>query len=57
MEISMWLIIAGGVIAGSVGLGALYDYRARRRGRDVSFGSSPSSPSLTAEGEHNGPII
>jgi hypothetical protein len=57
MEISMWLIIAGGVIAGSVGLGALYDYRARRRGRDVSFGSSPASPSLTAEGEHNGPII
>jgi hypothetical protein len=49
----MWLVIAGGVIVGSVGLGALYDYVAKRRGRNVSFGSSPGNPSHTAQSEHN----
>ena len=49
----MWLVIAGGILVGSIGLGALYDYVARRRGRDVSFGSAPGNPSFTAQSEHN----
>ena len=32
----MVFVIAGGVIAGAIGLAALYDYRARRRGSRVS---------------------
>jgi hypothetical protein len=52
----MWLAIGGGVLVAAVGLGALYDYVARRRGRDVSFGSSSGSPTVTAQSEHNGPI-
>lgn len=32
----MLVVILGGVIAGAVGLAALYDYRARRRGWKVS---------------------
>jgi hypothetical protein len=52
----MWLIIGGGVLVGAVSLGALYDYVARRRGRDGSFGGSTASPSVTAQIEHNGPV-
>jgi hypothetical protein len=32
----MFVVIAGGVILGAIGLGVLYDYRARRRGWRVS---------------------
>ncbi|HSR87012.1 MAG TPA: hypothetical protein VLM11_22760 [Streptosporangiaceae bacterium] len=32
----MFFVIAGGVIAGAIGLAALYDYRVRRRGSRVS---------------------
>jgi hypothetical protein len=49
----MWLAIVGGVLVGSVGLGALYDHLARRRGRNVNVGSSPGNPSPTAQTEHN----
>jgi hypothetical protein len=49
----MWLAIVGGILVGSVGLGALYDHVAKRRGRNVSFGRSPGSPSPTAQSEHN----
>jgi hypothetical protein len=43
----MLLIIVGAALVGCVGLGALYDYVARRRGRNESFGS-PGDPSITA---------
>lgn len=33
----MFVVIAGGVILGAIGLGGLYDYRARRRGNRVSI--------------------
>ena len=36
MRLLVWLVIAGGVILGAIGLAALYDYRARRRGWRVS---------------------
>jgi hypothetical protein len=49
----MWLVIAGGVLVGSVGLGALYDHVARRRRQDVSIGSGAGQPSHTAQSEHN----
>jgi hypothetical protein len=32
----MFIVIAGGVIVGAIGLAALYDYRARRRGYRIS---------------------
>jgi hypothetical protein len=32
----MFVVIAGGVILGAIGLGVLYDYRGRRRGWRVS---------------------
>jgi hypothetical protein len=53
VEVPMWLVIAGGILVGSIGLGALYDHVARRRGRDVSFGSAPGNTSFTAQSEHN----
>jgi hypothetical protein len=53
MEVPMWLAIAGGILVGSVGLGALYDHVARRHGRNISFGRSPGNPSPTAQSEHN----
>ena len=34
--IFMFVAIAGGVILGSIGIAALYDYRARRRGYRLS---------------------
>jgi hypothetical protein len=50
----MGLAIVGGVIVGSIGLGALYDYVAKRRGRSFNrFGRSNGSPSHTAQSEHN----
>jgi hypothetical protein len=50
----MGLAIVGGIIAGSVGLGALYDYVTKRRGRNVNrFGPAPGNPSHTAQNEHN----
>ena len=50
----MGLVIVGGIVAGCVGLGALSDYVAKRRGRSFSrFGSSPGNPSHTAQSEHN----
>jgi hypothetical protein len=49
----MWLIIAGGILVGSIGLGALYDYLARRRGRNASFGKAPGNPSFTAQSERS----
>jgi hypothetical protein len=36
----MFLIIAGGIIVGAVGLGAIYDFVGRRHGRNVSVSSS-----------------
>jgi hypothetical protein len=36
----MGLAIIGGVIAAIVGLGVLYDYINRRRGRDISISAS-----------------
>ncbi len=54
----MGLVIVGGVLAGSVGLGALYDYVTKRRGRNNSrFGRAPGNTSHTAQGEHNSFII
>jgi hypothetical protein len=32
----MFFLIAGGIIVGAIGLGAVYDYRTRRRGNRVS---------------------
>lgn len=54
----MFLVIVGAALVGCVGLAALYDYVARRRGRNESFGSSgdPSitaSPSIGAQSQHN----
>jgi hypothetical protein len=54
----MFLVIVGAVLVGCIGLAALYDYVARRRGRNESFGSFASSggtPSITAQSEHNFP--
>ena len=53
----MWLVIVGGVLVGFVGIGAIFDHVARRRGRSSSFGSSAGSPTLTAQNEHNSTII
>ena len=54
----MGLIIVGGILVGSVGLGALYDFVAKRRGRNGGrFGRAPGNPSHTAETEHNSFII
>jgi hypothetical protein len=53
MEVTMWLAITGGILAGIVGLGALYDYVAKRRGERVSFGGAPGTASFTAQSEHN----
>jgi hypothetical protein len=39
----MLFAIAGGVILGAIGLGALYDYRARRRGTRVSVSGQEAS--------------
>jgi len=39
----MAFVIAGGVILGVIGLGALYDYRARHRGRRVSVSTEEAS--------------
>ena len=49
----MFLVIVGAVLVGCIGLAALYDHVARRRGRNESFGSSSGSPSFTAQSEHN----
>lgn len=49
----MFLVIAGAALVGCIGLAALYDYVARRRGRNESFGSSAGNPSFTAQSEHN----
>ncbi len=49
----MWLVIAGGVVVGAVGLAAIYDYVAGRRGRNTSLGSSGGSASSTAQSERN----
>ena len=50
----MGLVIVGGVLVGSVGLGALYDYVAKRRGRNVNrFGRTSGNPSRTAQSERN----
>jgi hypothetical protein len=51
----MFLVIVGAAIVGCIGLAALYDYVARRRGRNESFGSSGRTPSLTAQTEHDRP--
>jgi hypothetical protein len=42
----MVFVIAGGVIAGTIGLAAWYDYRVRRHGgrASVSAGGAASSP-------------
>ena len=54
----MGLVIVGGILVGSVGLGVLYDFVAKRRGRNGSrFGGAPGNPSQTAETEHNSFII
>ena len=39
----MVFVIAGSVILGAIGLGALYDYRARRRGGRVSVSNQEAS--------------
>jgi hypothetical protein len=39
----MFLGILGGVIVGAIGLGALYDYLARRRGSSVTVSTPESS--------------
>lgn len=39
----MLFVITGGVIAGAIGLAALYDYRARRRGSRVSVSTQESA--------------
>jgi hypothetical protein len=54
----MFLVIVGAVLVGCIGLAALYDHVARRRGRNESFGSSTGGsstggPSPTAEYEHD----
>ncbi|HTX85190.1 MAG TPA: hypothetical protein VME44_23640 [Streptosporangiaceae bacterium] len=43
----MFLIIAGCVIVGAVGLAALYDYISKRHGRDNSISASgPMAPTI-----------
>lgn len=49
----MFLVIVGAALVGCIGLAALYDYVARRRGRNESFGSSGGTPSFTAQSEHD----
>lgn len=49
----MFLVIVGAALVGCIGLGALYDYVARRRGRNERLGSSGGTPSFTAQSEHN----
>jgi hypothetical protein len=54
----MFLAIVGAALVGCVGLAALYDYVARRRGRNESFGgpgdpSITAGPSISAESQHN----
>lgn len=39
----MVFVIGGGVIIGAIGLGALYDYRVRRRGSKVSVSTPEAS--------------
>jgi hypothetical protein len=39
----MVFVITGAVIAGGIGLAALYDYRARRRGSRVSVSGAGAS--------------
>ncbi len=39
----MVFVIASGVILGAIALGALYDYRARRRGSRVSISTREAS--------------
>jgi hypothetical protein len=39
----MAFVIAGGVILGAIALGALYDYRVRRRGSRVSISTQQAS--------------
>jgi hypothetical protein len=39
----MLFVIVGGVILGAIGLGTLYDYRARRRGTRVSVSTQEAS--------------
>jgi hypothetical protein len=54
----MLLVIVGAALVGCIGLAALYDYVARRRGRNESFGSFGSSggaPSISAQDQHNFP--
>lgn len=51
----MFLAIVGAALVGCIGLAALYDYVARRRGRNESFGSSEGTPSFTAYSEHSLP--
>jgi hypothetical protein len=56
----MFLAIVGAALVGCVGLAALYDYVARRRGRNESFGgpgepSITAGPSITVQSEHNFP--
>ena len=42
----MGLVIVGGILVGSVGLGVLYDFVAKRRGRNGSrFGGARGNPS------------
>jgi hypothetical protein len=53
VEVPMFLVILGSALVGCVGLAALYDYVARRRGRNESFGSSGGTPSFTAQSERN----
>jgi len=56
----MFLVVVGAVLLGCIGLAALYDHVARRRGRNESFGSSTGgsstgSPSLAAQQQHDAP--
>jgi hypothetical protein len=57
MEVTMWLVIVGGVLVGIVGIGAIFDLVARRHGRSSSFGGNTGSPTITAQTEHNSTII
>lgn len=36
----MLLAVTGGIILGAIGLGALYDYIAKRHGRNISISAS-----------------
>ena len=55
----MLFAIAGGVILGAIGLGALYDYRARRRGWRVSASTEEAFHNrLDVESlSHTGPFL